>query len=72
MSWVYRMSEAVRSGIWEKINRLIDNLAMWLKAIVSPAFFWLHIPGGGIFAVVFGYVSARALWEMWAAPQPRE
>ena len=50
---------------------LIDIWAMWLKAFVSPAFFWLHIPGGGVFTVVFGYVSARALWEMWATPQPR-
>ena len=48
---------------------LIDILAMWLKAFVSPAFFWLHIPGGGVFAVVFGYVSARALWEMWIKPE---
>lgn len=44
---------------------LIDISAMWLKAFVSPAFFWLHIPGGGVFAVIFGYVSLRALWEMW-------
>jgi len=44
---------------------LIDILAMWLKAFVSPVFFWLHIPGGGVFAVIFGYVSLRALWEMW-------
>jgi hypothetical protein len=25
---------------------LIDIATMWLKAFVSPAFFWLHIPGG--------------------------
>jgi hypothetical protein len=48
---------------------LIDISAMWLKAFVSPAFFWLHIPGGGVFAMIFGYVSLRALWEMWAASQ---
>ncbi|MDX2447580.1 MAG: hypothetical protein QNK29_10360 [Desulfobacterales bacterium] len=48
---------------------LIDISAMWLKAFVSPAFFWLHIPGGGVFAVIFGYVSLRALWEMWATSQ---
>ena len=47
---------------------LIDVLAMWLKAFVSPVFFWLHIPGGGIFATVFGYVALRALWEMWIKP----
>ncbi len=49
---------------------LIDILAMWLKAFVSPAFFWLHVPGGGLFAVIFGYVSLRALWEMWLRPVP--
>ncbi|RLC06107.1 MAG: hypothetical protein DRH90_04340 [Deltaproteobacteria bacterium] len=48
---------------------LIDISAMWLKAFVSPAFFWLHIPGGGVFAVIFAYVSLRALWEMWATSQ---
>jgi len=47
------------------IGVLIDILAMWLKGFVSPVFFWLHIPGGGIFGLVFGYVSLRALWEMW-------
>jgi hypothetical protein len=48
---------------------LIDISAMWLKVFVSPAFFWLHIPGGGVFAVIFAYVSLRALWEMWATSQ---
>ncbi|WP_372680191.1 hypothetical protein [Desulfosarcina sp.] len=50
------------------IGVLIDILAMWLKAFISPAFFWLHVPGGGLFAVVFAYVSLRALWEMWFKP----
>jgi hypothetical protein len=50
---------------------LIDISAMWLKAFVSPAFFWLHIPGGGVFAAIFAYVSLRAIWEMWAASQPQ-
>ena len=49
---------------------LIDILAMWLKAFVSPIFFWLHIPGGGMFGGVFCYVSLRALWEMWFKPVP--
>ena len=44
---------------------LIDIAAMWLKGYVSPAFFWLHIPGGGLFGFTFFYVSGRALWEMW-------
>jgi len=38
---------------------------MWLKGYFSPAFFWLHIPGGGLFGFTFFYVSARAFWEMW-------
>jgi hypothetical protein len=44
---------------------LIDIAAMWLKGYVSPAFFWLHIPGGGLFGFVFGFVTLRAFWEMW-------
>ena len=51
------------------IGVLVDILAMWLKAYVSPAFFWLHVPGGGLFAAIFGYVSLRALWEMWFKPR---
>ena len=47
------------------IGVLIDILAMWLKAYVSPAFFWLHLPGGGLFAGIFAYVALRALREMW-------
>lgn len=48
---------------------LIDIATMWLKGFVSPAFFWLHIPGGGVFTAVFVYVSLRALWDMWLSPQ---
>jgi hypothetical protein len=45
---------------------LIDIAAMWLKGYFSPAFFWLHIPGGGLFAIAFIIVSARAFWEMYS------
>jgi hypothetical protein len=45
----------------------IDIGAMWLKIYISPVFFWLHIPGGGLFGWVFLYVSIRALLEMWGA-----
>lgn len=52
---------------------LVDIAAMWLKGYVSPHFFWLHIPGGGLFGIIFAYVSIRALYEMWhgkpTAPQ---
>jgi hypothetical protein len=44
---------------------LIDIATMWLKEFVSPAFFWLHIPGGGLFGFSFSYVSLRAFREMW-------
>jgi len=44
---------------------LIDIAAMWLKGFVSPAFFWLHIPGGGLFGFTFFYVAFRSVWEMW-------
>jgi hypothetical protein len=50
------------------IGILVDILAMWLKAFVSPVFFWMHMPGGGLFTIVFGYVSLRAIWEMWIEP----
>ena len=53
------------------IGVLIDILAIWLKEFASPVFFWLHIPGGGVFALIFGYVSLRALWEMWIKPMPQ-
>jgi hypothetical protein len=43
----------------------VDILAMWLKAFISPLFFWLHVPGGGLFALIFTYVSLRAFREMW-------
>jgi hypothetical protein len=47
----------------------VDILAMWLKAFVSPVFFWLHVPGGGLFVMIFAYVSIRAVWEMWLLPK---
>ena len=53
------------------VGVLIDIAAMWLKGFVSQAFFWLHIPGGGIFGFIFIYVSLRALWEMWIKPGPK-
>ena len=46
-------------GIW------IDIAAMWLKAFVSPGFFWLHAPAGSLFGGIFIFVSLRGLYEMW-------
>ena len=47
------------------IGVLVDIATMWLKAYISPVFFWLHIPGGGLFGIVFFIVCSRALYEMW-------
>lgn len=47
------------AGVW------IDIAAMWLKAYVSPAFFWLHLPGGAMFSGIFVFVLIRSLMEMW-------
>ena len=54
------------------IGVIIDILAVWLKGFVSQIFFWLHIPGGSVFSLIFGYVSLRALWEMWIRPVKAE
>jgi hypothetical protein len=51
------------------VGVFIDIAAMWLKIYVSPVFFWLHIPGGGLFGMVFIYVNIRSMAEMWR-PQP--
>ena len=48
------------------IGVLVDITAMWLKGYISPVFFWLHIPGGGLFGIVFAIVSVRAFWEMYS------
>ena len=50
---------------------VVDIAAMWLKAFVSPVFFWLHIPGGGLFAGIFVFVFFRAMGEMWGARDNR-
>lgn len=43
----------------------VDIAGMWLKDYVSPYFFWLHVPGGGLFGIVFVFVFIRARYEMW-------
>lgn len=50
------------------VGILLDISAMWLKAFVSPVFFWMHVPGGSTFFGIFAFVSLRALWELWLAP----
>jgi hypothetical protein len=53
------------------VGVVVDIAAMWLKAFVSPVFFWLHIPGGGLFAGIFVFVFFRAMVEMWGACDTR-
>lgn len=48
------------------VGVVVDIASMWLKGFVSPVFFWLHLPGGGLFAGIFIFVFFRALAEMWA------
>jgi hypothetical protein len=47
------------------VGIIIDLAAVWLKLLVSPAFFWLHIPGFGIIGLVFLSGSVLALLQMW-------
>jgi hypothetical protein len=46
------------------IGIIIDLAAVWLKIFVNPVFFWLHVPGFGIFGAVFVCDSVLALLHM--------
>ena len=47
------------------VGVLVDIAAVWLKGYISPAFFWLHVPGGALFGTIFVFVAFRALKEIW-------
>ena len=47
------------------IGILIDLASVWLKIFVGPAFFWLHIPGGVLFGLVFAVDSFFILKQLW-------
>lgn len=47
------------------IGVVVDIAGVWLKSYISPAFFWIHIPGGGLFGAVFAIVAVRAFGEMY-------
>lgn len=47
------------------IGILIDLASVWLKIFVHPAFFWLHIPGGLLFGLVFAVDSVFILKQLW-------
>ncbi len=47
------------------IGILIDLASVWLKIFVHPGFFWLHIPGGALFGLVFAVDSLLILQQLW-------
>jgi hypothetical protein len=53
------------------IGIIIDLASVWLKLFVDPIFFWLHIPGGVLFGVVFGVDAILMLWQMWMNPSQK-
>lgn len=50
------------------IGIIIDLASVWLKLFVDPVFFWLHIPGGALFGVVFAVDATLMLHQMWGDP----
>ena len=50
------------------VGVIIDLASIWLKLFVHPAFFWLHIPGGALFGVVFAIDAVLMLQQMWTNP----
>ena len=50
------------------IGIIIDLTSVWLKLFVDPVFFWLHIPGGALFGIVFSVDAVLILWQMWGNP----
>ena len=49
------------------IGIIIDLASVWLKIFIHPVFFWLHIPGGMLFATVFLIETVLMLRQMWSA-----
>jgi hypothetical protein len=47
------------------IGVIIDLASVWLKVFIHPVFFWIHIPGGGLFVAVFVIDTAVAVSQMW-------
>ena len=59
----------VKARIWliilPFIGVIIDLLSVWLKIFIHPGFFWLHIPGGMLFGVVFAFDTVLIIGQMW-------
>jgi hypothetical protein len=55
------------------IGVIVDLAAVWLKLFVHPVFFWLHIPGGVLFGIVFAADALLIFKQMWGpGPVPVE
>ena len=52
------------------VGIIIDLVSVWLKIFIHPGFFWLHIPGGLLFGIVFGVEVVVILRQMWT-PSPK-
>jgi hypothetical protein len=67
VTYLLNLTEKLRTWliVLPFLGILIDIAALWLKSYISPAFFWLHIPGGGLFGSIFAFVFFRGFWEMW-------
>lgn len=47
------------------VGVIVDLASVWLKVFIHPAFFWLHIPGGMLFGIVFALDTYFILGQMW-------
>jgi hypothetical protein len=50
------------------VGIIIDLASVWLKIFVHPAFFWLHIPGGLLFGIIFFLETVLIMQQMWIMP----
>jgi hypothetical protein len=50
------------------IGIIMDLASVWLKLFVHPFFFWMHIPGGALFGMIFAIDAVLMLWQMWGKP----
>jgi hypothetical protein len=46
-------------------RRFVRYFGHLVERLYFGDIFWLHIPGGGLFGVVFAIVAVRAFWEMY-------
>lgn len=46
----------------------ISPASVWLKLFVDPAFFRLHIAGGGLFGAIFAANAVLMQRQMWGDP----